>query len=182
MDGVVTGEIVNANGGYCFAMAPLEGFAVNVDENNQVIISPATSGNVAYYVVGLSVYCDLVYSNGVKWGTDLIKINYTINADELATDGQTGIYKYQLRQLDTYLENVTTKNYAFSASDYTFTEEELNNGYAIVEVDGVNYYVITDNDGSDAVVSSVYRLINNQNLSVKVYAYDANDNLIGLVK
>ena len=171
------GEVQNVGSGACAVMEKLDGFGVSIDEDKQIIVTPAASEKVDYYLVTVSMYVNIYYKSGEFWGTDMVSIEVKIPAEQF--NGKSGLYNYEFRQLDTGLPQAANAKYALSASDYSLTDEDIDRGYKIITIDGVNYYLLTDNINRND--NNLVKVITSPKATIKVYAYDSDNNLVGLM-
>lgn len=182
----INGNIENAQKpetgrtGVCGVIPKLEGMALELNANKEIILSPSTSNTVdiAYYVITASQYVDTYYGN-TRNGTDIISINKRIENNELGEKVNTGLYKYEFRQTSTDLPNGA--KYTLDGA-YSFTAEQIaNHDYAIVENNGEYYYLFANNHQSYIGSLDLVNVIKNPVPTIRAYAYDGQGNLLGMV-
>ena len=182
----INGDIENAQNpgtgrtGVCGVIPKLEGMALEIDTNKEIILSPSTNNTVdiAYYVITVSQYVNS-YSGSIKNGTDIISISKRIENNELGEKVNTGMYKYEFRQTSTDLPNGA--KYTLDGA-YSFTAEQIaNHDYAIVENNGEYYYLFANNHLPYIGSAGLVNVITNPVPTIRAYAYDSQGNLLGMV-
>ena len=177
----IASQIVSNN--KVIAVTPLEGFSVSVDSSKKITVNQPETTDVAYYTIVISQYETWYYKEMSVYaaGSTMVSVTKTVSADEL---NNLDMYAYELRQTNQGLDNTVvdpdTVKYALNSGDYTVVTKEFSKNIDLVESNGQRYYLLSNN--KTGVNNDEYIVISNPNVSVKVYAYNAEDDLLGIAQ
>ena len=177
----IASQIVSNN--KVITLPPLEGFSVSIDSSDKIIINQPETTEVAYYTVDINQYETWYYKNGPIYtkGSTMISITKTVSADELSS---LNLYAYELRQTDQGFDNAVvdpdTVKYSLKNADYTVVTENFAKNIDVVESNGQRYYLLNSN--KTGLNNDEYIVISNPSVNVKVYAYNAEGDLLGIVQ
>ena len=177
----IASQIVSNN--KVIAVTPLEGFSVSTDSSDKIVINEPVTTDVAYYTIVISQYETWYYKEQSVYttGSTMVSIKKTVNADELSS---LDLYAYELRQTNQGFDNsvvdTDTVKYALNSADYTVVTKDFAEKFDIVEANGQKYYLLKNN--KTGLNNDEYIVISNPNVSVKVYAYNAEGDLLGIAQ
>ena len=177
----IAAQIVSNN--KVITVTPLEGFSVSVDSSKKITVNQPETTDVAYYTIVISQYETWYYKEMSVYaaGSTMVSVTKTVSADEL---NNLDMYAYELRQTNQGLDNTVvdpdTVKYALNSGDYTVVTKEFSKNIDLVESNGQRYYLLSNN--KTGVNNDEYIVISNPNVSVKVYAYNAEDDLLGIAQ
>ena len=160
----------------------LTGFSINI-EGNQIVVTPADSLDVAYYKVELSQYVTWYYpdKNNYGVGTTMIGLSKIVNKDQISTlDLKYYEFRQTLDDLNQTFINHDSLKYVLNDNDYSIIDSSFDDYFNLVKSGEEYYYLLKNN--ITGVNGDEYIVISNPKPSVVVYAYDANGNMLGIVR
>lgn len=177
----ISSNIVSNN--KVITVTPLEGFSVSVDSSKKITVNQPESVDVAYYTVVINEYVTWYYKTNIGYGkgSTMTGITKTYTADEIKN---LDLYAYEFRQTSQGLNNAVvdsdTVKYALTSGDYTVVTKDFAEHFDIVEVNGQKYYLLNKN--TTGANDEEYLVISSPVPTVKVYAYNAEGDLLGIAQ
>lgn len=163
-------------------LSKLENLDISLQGEN-LSITPATNAEVSYYKVEMKQYVTWYYPSGESYGigTTMVGFSKTISSGSIET---LDLKYYEFRQLNNDLNQSfipsNTLKYTLNNDEYTIVDSDFDDNFEIVESNGQRYYLLKTN--VIGLNNNEYIVISNPKPSIKLYAYDSNNDLLGLIE